>query len=326
MPRYCAFDGAVGAGVESAYGTAVARSNWFQATSFTPTETVTSYQPRNLRRKGGMLITSPLNVKEEVTLSWDGEFSFDYLGVILEAALGAAVSTTGAGPYTHTYAMTDECSPEKFLTVEGGLGDSGNSVLYRGTCVNTLTLTINPNDVTKYSVDCIAQQANAPASIGTPAYATTYSYINNATDLGTVTWNSINLTDDEIGSITVTLNNNLQTSFGVNNQHTNIPYYSGDGRTVEVVMDVQYGSTIADALRTANRAGTQSDLVIPFTAGTDQVTLTIRNAYVDSSSIPPMADADDMRYSVTFRGVSDTSDAGFEIVVVNSSASGIANA
>lgn len=326
MARYYGFNGIVGAGVESTFGTAVARSNWFQVMDFTPTETVTNYQPMTLRRKGGFRTTSPVGVKQEYTLSWNGEFTDDYLGLILEAAMGAAVATTGSGPYTHTYAPGDTGQPAKFLTIEGGLGSSGDSVLYRGVCVNSLTLNITPNDVVKYSVDCIAQRADSANTAGSPTYASAYTFVNGATDITSITWNSVTLSNDELGSVSVTLNNNLQTSFGVGDIYTNIPFYSGDGKDIEVSIDVQYGSVIANALRTANAAQTQSDLVITLTIGSNTVTITVRNAYVDSSCIPPLADADDMRYTAVFRGVSDSTDPAFEIVVVNGSSSGIANA
>lgn len=326
MSREYGFDGIVGAGVESTFGTAVARSNWFQVIDFTPTETVTNYQPQTLRRKGGFLTTSPIGVKQEYSLSWNGELTDDYLGLIFEAAMGAAVSTSGSGPYTHTYAPGDTGQPAKFLTVEGGLGSTGDSILYRGVCIDTLTLNITPNDVIKYSVDCIAQRADAANTAGSPTYASAYSFVNAATDVTSVTWNSVTLSNDELGSITVTLNNNLQTSFGVGDLYTNIPFYSGDGKSIEVSIDVQYGTVIANALRTANAAQTQSDLVILLTRGSNTITLTIRNAFVDSNCIPPLSDADDMRYTAVFRGVSDSTDPAFEIEVVNTSSSGIANA
>lgn len=326
MARYYGYNGIVGAGAESTFGTAVSRTNWFQVMDFTPTETVTNYQPQTLIRKGGFRDTTPVGVKQEYSLSWNGELTDDFLGLVFEAAMGAAVSTTGSGPYTHTYAPADAGQPAKFLTIEGGLGSVGDSILYRGVCVDSLTLNITPNDVIKYSVDCIAQRADAAASAGTPTYASSYSYVNAATDLTSITWNSVTLSNDELGSVTVTLNNNLQTSFGVGDLYTNIPFYSGDGKSIEVSIDVQYGSVIANALRTANASQTQSDLVIVLTVGSNTITITVRNAYVDSSCIPPLSDADDMRYTAVFRGVSDSTDPAFEIVVVNGSSSGIANA
>ena len=324
--RYYGRDSVLGLGVESTFGTAVTITNWLEPIEFTPTETVTNYQPQNLRRLGGFMITGPQVTKMEYTLSWSGEFCYDFQGMLLEAAMGNAVSTSGAGPYVHVYDPADAASePAKFLTVEGGLGTSGNSVLYRGTCVNTFALNIAPNETVKYSVDCIVQQANDAASEGTATYGA-LTYVNDAVDFVSATWNGITLSDDELGSITVTLNNNLQPSFALGSLYTNIPFYSGDGRQVEVVMDIQYAATIGNALRDGNKAGTQSDLVIQYTSGANDVLITVRNAFVDSNSIPAVADADDMRYSATFRGVSDTTDPAITIQVTNASSSGIANA
>lgn len=327
MARYYGRDNVLGVGVESTYGTAVSRTNWLEYFSFSPTETVTNYQPQNLRRLGGFKVTAPVIVQEAVTFSIEAELTYDFQGILFEAAMGNAVSTSGSGPYVHVYDPADNASePAKFLTVEGGLGTSGNSILYRGVVVDSLTINVAPNDVAKVTFDCIAQQANEDASVGSATYGTPLNYVNNAVDFVSATWNSITLSNDEIGSIAITLSNNLQTSFSVGSLYTNIPFYSGEGREVEVTIDIQYGSVIADAIRDGNKAGTQSDLVIQWTSGTDDITITIRNAFVDSSSIPPVTDADDMRYSATFRGVSDTTDPAITIQITNGSSSGIANA
>ena len=324
-------NGGLGIGDESggSYGTAVSPTNWIREASSAIDPGLVKAFAETLQRNGGP-VTPPRTVQAAPSFTSEFEGSFDFEGILFEALTGVAASTTGAGPYTHSWEPSGTAGqPAKFYTLEQILGDSGNSRLIRGACLNTLGWTFQPGTLSRISTSWIAQRVNAPASASTPTYEAVPLPRVYWDQITSVTWNGITLTSDEVMGINLQFNNNLQRRFPANGTiYGALPHYGGIMRDLSVTIDLHYGTTIADALAAGADADTQSDLVINLAGpGNYAGTITARNAFIPDSSnaIVPISASDVLPYSVDFMARADETDVPWALELVNDSASSIAN-
>lgn len=334
MAFYFGDNVAVGLGDESAgsYSTAVARANWIQPATVRISDVWEKTSRRKLLTNAGGTRNVPQPVRNEVGVAMELDFCFDFMGPILQAITGVAVSTTGSGPYDHTYEPNPIglSEPAKFYTMEVFAGDSGNMWLVRGAVVNQATFTISRNAFVGLSLDWIAARVNAPASKGSETYGA-FNPVNVGAATTTLTWNSIDIHDSQFDSITFTVNNALERAYSVSGGfYTGLPYYGRNLRSVTMQINgLRYDDNVADAFNTAQRADptTQSDATLTITDGANIVELLLRNAYVtDENVVPPMDSPADIRFSPTLMGTGDATDPDYRIKVTNASSSGIANA
>lgn len=318
MTRYQGDNAAIGMGVETTFGTAVARANWLTLVgSYSLVETPIITRPRTLRRSSMFGLTAPVVHRTESEIKLNGELQYDFIGPLIRGALGTS-SSSGPGPFDHTYAPA---YPLPSYTFEVETGNGSDSRVVNGCVSNSLALTFKPGAIASYQSDWIARQVVAPTSKGSPTYATTTPVVL-AEHMG-ATWNSVTLTTELFGA-TLTIANNLSRSFPVGTQVTALPHTAE--RKVTCQLELEYGSVIASAFQTAALAGTQSDLVLTITSSPNVMVLTMRNAFVQGNAIPAVGGTGPLMYTVTLEGVADLSDPAIDVVITNASASAVANA
>ena len=315
----------VGIGKESTFGTAVSRTNWLKVDTITGLTEVQSIEPIPHLRHGGS--TNPAFVDYhagDVALegSMGGPLLYDGCGLLIQTAFGAAVSSSGAGPYTHTYNLGTNVDS---LTLEIIRGTSGNSEILVGCCIRTFSIIIEQGKYARWEADFICQKANADrSSAGTPSFTA---------------FNGANLVGNSIKGHQAAALSGTSAAYAI---HSRITYsldrkltgiralgskyiaevVAGDYASLSVQVDRMDNG---DALYNGHRAVTQSDLTQAIT-GTGNLagTFTARNAVIsnDSADIP---NAGPIVERVVFMPFSDDTDNALTIAITNDSSSGTAN-
>lgn len=311
--------GAILLGVESTFGTAVSRTVSMQCGSFSGFAEVQEWIPRNtLLRDAGFRaqhIEGRINASGKVSKC---DMTYQNLGVIWYAALGA-VSSTGSGPYVHTYS-TDTTLPS--FTVEPVRGNAANMHLARGCTLNKLTLSMEEGGPLMSDQDWLVQHTNAAASAGSPSIGTGQSVILYS-QLGSVTINSI--VQAKVKSLTIAVDNALEERRGHGTKYTDQPEVGAE-RKVTVELEVEYDTTNLELAHALNLAGTNCDVDLTFT-GTGNNSLVI-NLYNLLCTAPPdfnVGDAGVLMHKFTMEARGDGTNNGIRFVVTNDNASNIAN-
>ena len=159
---YRSLGSCLGLGLESSAGTAVSRTKWCHLNGSSLTQT-----PRNRATRGRLAHTSAAFVEtrfvadEQVGGTVTVPGSYSALGMLLRAALG---TVSGAGPFTFAAAAA---LPS--LTIEQIVGTSGNSEVFAGCKVNSMTMNATPGSEVTFAFDIIAQSKTAASSAGSPS-------------------------------------------------------------------------------------------------------------------------------------------------------------
>jgi hypothetical protein len=254
-------------GVESTPGTPVARTRSWPINGSTLTSTRARAPRGRLSHGTAGYVKDEYVQGVEVGGALTIPASYNGLGLLVRAAMGSA-SSSGAGPYTHTYAAAAALPS---LTVEEIYGDSGRSIVYAGCKVNSLGLTVTPGGEVLWNVDLIGMSAAADAGAGSPSYPTavfTEAYECVITwggnSLGTVKSAEVGIANGatrrpQVGALT-----SAEPSAGVPRR-----------ASATVVVDKDSFSP-----RIAETADTQGDLVLTFTdtaTGTKTITITLQD-------------------------------------------------
>lgn len=311
--------GAILLGVESTYGTAVSRTVTMQCASFSGFAEVQEWIPRNtcLRDAGfrSQHIDGRINATGKVSKC---DMTYQNLGVIWYAGVGAA-SSSGAGPYTHTYS-TDTTLP--FFTIEPIRGSAANMHLARGCTLNKLTLAMEEGGPLTSEQEWNIQHTNAAASAGSVSVGSGQSVIMYH-QLGAVTINSI--AQAKVKNLSIMLDNNLQERRGHGSKYTDQPEI-GPERKVTVELEVEYDTVNLELAHALNLAGTNCDVDLTFT-GTGNNSLVI-SLYNLLCTVPPdfnVQDAGVLRHKFTMEARGDGTTNGIKFVITNDNSSNVAN-
>ena len=165
------------------------------------------------------------------------------------------------------------------------------------------------------SLGFIAETAAARASAGTPSFAGTENVVLHHQS-GQLTFNSVAY---DIAGFNLSLTTGIDRRDLLGSKLTKEPLRTGYGE-----ISLYISLEAADALYTAVNAGTESDATITWTSGASSIAFNVQNSYIESAS-DPISDAGIVSQDVVFRGLSDGSDHGLSITVVNGNSSGTAN-
>lgn len=305
---------ATGVGIESTYGTAVAReTNWIRTASW------------SLARQRNRGIVPHLThddsgaVQEEYVMSETtaGTLSFPmrYVGVhlaLLNAALGNNTDAGGGSPYTHTLSM-DAVLPS--LTLEGRRGNSTVSEVLEGCKVNTWGLKCAAGEVMMGEFGIIGQTGAARGASGTPAYGS--GELIAFHHCGTIGWNSGTYTPQ---SFEVTGENKLSLVPEMGALFTAEPGIDGR-REVRFKAVIPYRN---DNLYVQHHSDAESDLTFTFTGATspNAFAMTLKNARIWSIS-DPISSAGYVTQTVEWLGKGSAATGPFNIVVTNGAATHI---
>lgn len=240
---------AVGIGKQSDFVTTASRTRWVAPLGTTLTQSARMRSPRMALAKNRAFVSSRFITANEVGGAITVASNYSGLGLLFEAALG---SVSGAGPYTFATANT---LPS--LTLEQIVGDSGQSELYTGCKVNTMTLSLSPGGEVTWAFDFIAKSKGSAgsagsSSLGTPVPCEFYevSVTYDGTEINTL-----------LRDLTLTLSNNLERRQRLGTLNTAEPVF-GSQRECIVTGTVDKE---AFANRTAELTDTAENLVITLT-------------------------------------------------------------
>jgi len=189
MPRY------LGVGKESAYGTPVAASVWYdiirenlaaRRTTMFDRDTVADRQ-----------LTKAVRGEEYVEGDIEMYLNSQQIGHILLSCLGS-VATTGTGPYTHTFSVADSLPS---LTLRSGL-DNVKEKIVAGAVVDTLEIVAEVGRA-RARAGIVGRQLTL-GSVGSPTFTTVEDFTHGD---ATITINDV---AKRPRRMTLRINNNLE--------------------------------------------------------------------------------------------------------------------
>lgn len=310
----------IGFGEESTWGTAVSLTNWLPVRSVTANVKKSYSKVPNLGYgTDAGLARKNFEVQEMADPSFEINASYDDSTLLLlKHALGG-VSTTGSGPYTHTFTLSRSLPTGLTIGFNQGQDENGASIskTVEGCRINTLSLSIAPGQVMSMSVATIGQTSDGGSTALSPTYSSGGEEILHYHS-GQLSFNSANYT---LNSFSMELNNNLGRRDLLGSSATQQPTFAGM-REVTFQVEIEY---LSDVLFTAHHAQTQSDAVISFTGtGNNAATVTLHNAEIIDFGVPVTSEGI-VTQSLTFSGLSDGTDQGLAIAITNDNASATAN-
>ncbi len=306
-----------GLGEESTYGTPVSRTNWLRVNSSDIARNIVrNYRPGLVGVAGGINRRRTVSGATEAGGPAEYVFAYEGCGILLKHAMGT-VSSTGTGPYTHTYTIDD--LPTGLTLEDIQSGDSGSVMqLAEGGKINRLALRFpGPSDAALIGVDYLFEDIAAFASAGTPTYgAGDLEAIGH--QLGQLGWNGNNY---DLLSLEMVIDNKLTRRNKLGSRLTKEPTRSD---FVEVIWRGEIEWENNNAI-TDYRSEIQGDVTATATGtGNHSAAFTLHNANMWSLS-KPINTAGVIRQRFEFRGLDDGTDEGFKAVVINDDATGITN-
>lgn len=330
MPTTLPFRTAIGIGIESVRGTPVARTNWVEAQTAEFTETATYERfPVMQAVWGGSRQVSHITTKQ-VTGTLTVPLQYDGIGILLKNLMGS-VTTTGAGPaYTHTFNLGNV--PSDYLTIEKIIGTSGQRELYTGCAVAGGRITFRRSAVAFLELDIIGYKADSFASAPSPTFGASVvgravyaRHLDNSSSgiPFEFAWNGGQYTAQEV---TITFDNNVS-DVGDMGSYYSTDVDQGGERLVTVAVGTRHVGSGTDALYTAHRSATTSDLTFTATGdgSSQQVSFTCRNAKITDMPAPPLSGTDRVIVRPTFTLHDDPTDNAISIAIQNESATYNAN-
>ena len=233
------------------------------------------------------------------------------IGLLLKSAIGS-VATTGAGPFLHTFNPSADL-PSMSINVQRG---TGSSEKFEGCMVSTMTLSCEAGGEARASFEIIAETAlSRTGALSSPTFgdgaqifhfqSSTLSYDSNTYSMR---------------SMELSLDNKLERVNYLGSKLTTQPQIS-DVRevTLTVTMDLEDNN-----LYNSQISGTASNVEVTFTSGADSFNILLRGAEI--------VDYDDavnsfgrIERTITFFGLSDSSNEALRIEMTNDNASAISN-
>lgn len=250
--------------------------------------------------------------------------TFQSMGLFFKHALGGTPSTTGASaPYTHTV-LTAMTLPTG-LTVEVNLGNSGESYVYVGAMIASMSIELMSADVFRVKLKLIAKTATRDSSPTSASFVAGRDMQADHRSFTSLTWGSLTAWTDIVRKVTLMIDNSLSRRQNLGSAMTARPVLSDFAKfTMDVELDFQTGGAVLTAISATD--GTPADAVLlvtdPTTAN-NTITVTLHGAYVTSSKLGEVAGPGLLVDTLTLRGQSYGSDAGIAIVYTNAASSAL---
>ncbi len=233
------------------------------------------------------------------------------IGLLLKSAIGS-VATTGAGPHLHTFTPSATL-PSMTINVQRG---TGSSEKFEGCKVSTMTLSCEAGGEARASFEVIAETAQSrTGALSSPTFGDGAQVFHF--QASTLSYNSNTY---KMRSMELSLDNKLERINYLGSKVTTEPQIS-DVRevTLTVTMDLEDNN-----LYDSQISGTSSNVEVTFTSGADIFNILLRNAEI--------VDYDDavtsfgrIERTITFFGLSDSSNEALRIEMTNDNPSAISN-
>lgn len=314
MPIGSSISGQVGMAIETTPGTRQAPTAWMEILQ----ESLTAGR-KTLRSNAiggaGAIVKPNVLLGQEPAGQIAMEASAENIGKMLRMALGAP-TTTGAGPYTHTFAFSF-ANALPTATFQIGRPDVGGTVRpfdYVGMMVNTWEMAINPDEYVQVQYDLAGRFVDETQTLGTPTWPTLTS------------WSSVHASLSLLGgtecfdSLTIRGDNKLNMSAVVCGTNPGQRRVRQAGRP-------SFGGTFNQdfedmTLYNAFKNGTVGALSLVLNAGsTATLTIAGRVQFVEDNTPALSGPEDILKQTANFEFVRDGSNTdaqAFSVVLVNS--------
>lgn len=255
--------------------------------------------------------TGPLQVAVEVSGSLKSQACYQggNLGFLLELVMGvSSCTTTGAGPYTHTYAIT---SSQDTATIAIERGATGADDVLNGCKLSKLALSVAPGQAMELTADFVGMGAAARGASAKIAPATPFYVKHN--HVGTIGFDSANYV---ASSLTITIDRKVAPLMELGS------LYSSEGQPTDM-MEVMIEAELVvrdNVLQVAALAGTSGNVTCTITDGTRSIAFTLHNGVIMDQS-DPISSIGVMKQKVKWQGFGDGTNHGMAVVLINSNSS-----
>ena len=307
-----------GIGAESTWGTAVTRTIFHHLVSESVRRNVTKVRRPHLGF--GTAPVSRSHFTSEDTAAGDVEIECYYegMGLWLKNAFGTS-SSTGAGPYTHTYGISADLPTgltwERVLGVDASTA-TARAEVFEGGRITNMRLRCAAGEVMRATFGMIFETSSTRTSATSPTYSSNDLPVLFS-HAGALTFNSVSYST--VKSIDFSIDNKLENRVRLGSTNTKQQIRSDFMECkLRVTADLE-----DDNLITAYTADTQGDVSIGFTSGSTSFTITLHNGFLTDYSDSTNA-AGVIERTFEFTGEYDGTDAGAQIVIVNSQSTAVA--
>lgn len=298
-------------------------TNFIPLDSIAPDYPQAHVRPPTTRRNDGFVISTPRKGRTgPLTLSLEGPATYDAMGILWHAGLGASGDAGSGDPYTHTYSTTTGELPS--YTAEHILDGTSNSWRGSGLRCSKLGFSVAEGAEWRFTAEFIGLSLATPAAKSTITYGGTQLRPTWADC--TLTWNSVDL-HLYATSIKIDLDNVLQPRFSTGSYNAR-EIYSQRMRTIKAVVEISLDSSLYNTFNAAHLALTQSDLVLTVTdpsVSNRTITFTLNDALITNSSLPQSKGSDMHKLTLNFEGTATSAAEALAVVVVNGIATAVGN-
>lgn len=317
-------------GSTTTYGTLPTTSDniaWLRVAEVGLQEAVTSVVVDDLSGSGSGVEGARFVTAREVAGSMRLALTHEGIGAVLAWTLGGTTSSTGAGPYTHTY-PTGIATPYRSLVHVYTAAD-GTSLQseFAGLQVESLSLAIEAGGIAYATINArgfVASRSSTyqlgVAATQTPAadaYGTSIPVLGRTGSVLSYGGNSV-----ACRSLTLSLTRPLDRAVDFGGDYPAEGVLSGP---ISVTLEVTRAADEDDTatLRAALMAGSAADLSISFTSGTKVVYIELSDAVVTAYGAP-FSSGGALVETVTFTAQAlTTGDYGFRFRVTNAASSAV---
>ena len=261
--------------------------------------------------------TSMIDVRKTTTgsVELDAYYKGGGLGMLLKHAIGG-VTTTGSGPYTHTYALS--AALPNGLTVAVERGNTGADEVHAGCKINRLVISQNFGEPMKVTADFVGMTSASRTGDTPPSMtALTSRFPVKHYHCGQLSFNSV---DYKLKSFTLTIDNKVVPQEELGALTSSEPVFSD---FQEITLQVVVAGT-SNTLNAAHIAATASDVGLTFSDSPRSLAFTLHNAQITDYS-DPISGMGIIEQSLTFRSLGDDTDHGLAVVLVNADSSAVAS-
>lgn len=273
--------GSLGIGVESAWGTAVARTNWLRMNSMGLRRMITNKEVDNLGSLGAASVMHRFNHQESDfaggPLAWYA--AYDDSTVALLAHIMGAVATSGPSGTQYTHLLTLASPVPVGVTLEqiSGTGHASSitavAEVFEGCKFAGARLSLAAGGLLTVETDVIAQTSGGLVAPGTPTYTTGGNPIGHQQTTGVV----VGGTPRAFQSFVINIERDLQRRHELGSAFTSEPHEESLAVTAEFRTKWQ-----ASAFDSGLLTGAQADWTIPFLGtGDNALNITLHNVQIN---------------------------------------------
>lgn len=303
---------------DTTYGNFNAATAWLPPLSYNVIEKQPAIDLETFGRPGAAGLFREEHVRERVIFDGRVEHYMHYqaggMHYVLLHCMGAVSSTSDGAPETHTYTLGDKPTLGMSVTVNRG-GDKSEKAA--GGRVTSFEIRHNngtdSDGVARLRYDAIwVASENGEESL----VSSTYTPITRkvlSSQLTGFTWNSVDDKADLL-DFTVAVNRNTRRAPAMGQRTTQDPIQDGPH---EVTATARFRRS-ASSHYAGLRADTQSDIVIAYSGtSNDDMTITARNAVIDSVSVDTQAGRNEVVETVVWKCYGDATDSPLTIAITN---------